>query len=484
MGIDNFHKWLEATYPASLDRTGADGFYDHVYIDLNCILHRIVAGSINERILFGRFYSYVDRLLTTNVPTKTVTLAIDGIAPFAKIILQRKRRLRISRNIQRDADADADATRPRDVVSPLHFTPGTRFMKGLTQKLERYLRKLEVCFKVKVDLLQGAGEAESKLITRILERGSSGESHLLVSTDADAVIMACGIQVKNIAVNNLKYIISLDRLIQSHVTRVGRSRHPGRDFMFCSLLMGNDYLPKLAFINFDRLWAVYSSTLKVDPVGCFGGDDTINRAFLLGLLRGIVITLKRQWLNRFSVDSYDPAMYGDYLRGLQWCSSLYLTGVTRSLDYMYSHDGSPHPFGFLFHLELTVTGLHRDPPVPLNVAPYVPDDIYAILVLPKASLHLIDEAYAKRIGSQLHFLYDEELCPECILSHKVMGDLHRELGAIDGDDGDDGDDGEGTGNGDDVRKRIATESLKMVRHKQLHRDITIDEIHSVIKFFA
>ena len=191
MGVEKFHKWLCNTYPNSFRKSNYD-FYDNVYIDINCILHRIVAGSINENILFGRFYSYIDFVLKNNIPTKRLTFAIDGAAPFAKIILQRKRRLKISRNIDQQNDV-------LSIVSPLHFTPGTKFMKSLPEKINKYIKKIEVSYKIKVEVLFGSGEAEFKLIRKLLDiaKDKNNETHLLVSTDADMVIMASSILNSN-----------------------------------------------------------------------------------------------------------------------------------------------------------------------------------------------------------------------------------------------------------------------------------------------
>src|SRR5690349_13443788 len=131
MGIEKFHKWLYNTYPKCFNNINCN-FYDNIYIDINCILHRIVAGAINENMLFSRFYSYIDFLLKKNVPTKRLTFAIDGVAPFAKILLQRKRRLKISRNIDQQNDIF-------NIISPLYFTPGTKFMKSFPDKISKYI---------------------------------------------------------------------------------------------------------------------------------------------------------------------------------------------------------------------------------------------------------------------------------------------------------------------------------------------------------
>lgn len=465
MGIGKFHKWLYHAYPDCFNKINSV-FYDYVYIDINCILHRIVSGSINENILFGRFYSYIDNLLKNNIPTKQLIFAIDGAAPFAKIILQRKRRLKISRNIGQQNDT-------LNIVGPLHFTPGTKFMKSLPEKISKYIKKIELAYKIKVDILVGSGEAEFKLIRKLLDitKIKNNGNHLLVSTDADIIIMVSSIMndnIKNIYVNNLKYVISIDKLLQLHKGKVGLSNNSNKDFMLVSLMMGNDYLPKLNYVNPDKLWDAYIYSLRNDDKGCFIGNN-LNYNFLLNLLRNIIVNLSKQWLSQFHIDDYDPNMYKNYLDGLRWCTEIYVNGLCEQTEYMYTYDLSPHPFGLLFYLESNINklkGSNNDIKLEKND---VPDDVYGILILPKSSLHLLDEEYSKKIDNKLDFLYDEELCERCIGYHKVLGDYHRKIANSD-------DIGK-----NNIRKEIGNISVQMVNHKRKHKDISIEEIIYVIK---
>src|SRR5439155_7525028 len=107
--------------------------------------------------------------------------------------------------------------------------------------------------KVQVELVAGPGEAEFKLIRKVLNHEKTS-THLLVSTDADTILMACSVGRPNIHINNLKNIISIDDLLQKHKQKNVVSNNPGKDFMLVSLLMCNDYLPKLKYVNIDRLW--------------------------------------------------------------------------------------------------------------------------------------------------------------------------------------------------------------------------------------
>ena len=56
-------------------------------------------------------------------------LALDGAAPVAKIVTQRKRR---------EANVAKTGVDPHDEVHPLLITPGTVFMDVMSDALERY----------------------------------------------------------------------------------------------------------------------------------------------------------------------------------------------------------------------------------------------------------------------------------------------------------------------------------------------------------
>ena len=47
MGIDNFHKWISITYPECIIKPQKE--YDHVYIDINYVLHKLINKDTDEK---------------------------------------------------------------------------------------------------------------------------------------------------------------------------------------------------------------------------------------------------------------------------------------------------------------------------------------------------------------------------------------------------------------------------------------------------
>lgn len=470
MGINKFHKWLYNRYQDCFQDIKKNSV-DYVYIDINCILHRIVNGSINEKILFKKFYSHIDNILKFNVPTKKLILAIDGVAPFAKIILQRKRRLQISRNISSKNVNQSDIL---NVINPLYFTPGTKFMKLLPERISKYLKKIELKYKIKTEILNGSGEAEFKIIKELVKNSKKNDRHLLVSTDADIILIACATTnsiISNIYINNFKYIISIDKLLQLHKQKVGNSSNSNKDFMLISLLMGNDYLPKLNYVNPNKLWEAYKYVLKDNDEGCFINNN-FNYEFLLNLFRRLIIQIPKQWMSQFNMYNYDENMYKNYIEGLRWCFEVYMNSLCEQTEYMYKYNKSPHPFGLLFYLESNIKTLKSEQTNKFIEKLIIPEDIYAVLVLPKSSLHLLDNKYSKKIDESLNFLYDEEICKDCIKYHKILDDCHNKLNSDNFD------------NMEKIKKTMKETSLIMLKHKNIHKNISISEINHVIKYLS
>src|SRR5690606_29409194 len=111
------------------------------------------------------------------------------------------------------------------------------------------------------------------------------------------------------------------------------------DFTIISLMMGNDYLPKLKFIKYESIWKSYFETIRYTKDhlikdGRF--DKNILKIFLSKLLNNII-------RRNFNPENYDKKSVVNYLEGLLWCLNMYKTGECSMYDYTYNYKGSPTP---------------------------------------------------------------------------------------------------------------------------------------------
>jgi hypothetical protein len=65
---------------------------DHLCIDMNQVLHGCIRGSKSPDHVMAKIFQNLDMILRFSRPRKSLVLAFDGPAPFAKIITQRNRR--------------------------------------------------------------------------------------------------------------------------------------------------------------------------------------------------------------------------------------------------------------------------------------------------------------------------------------------------------------------------------------------------------
>jgi len=222
MGIPKMFRWLTDQYP-SVNRQLNDGLnhntvVDYFYLDMNGIIHPCTHGNsetliiLNETEMFKKIFGYVDRLYRLVQPREVLYLAVDGVAPRAKMNQQRSRRFRSAKDAEQMM-VDHVAQHGTLSESTTKFdsnciTPGTDFMLKLGYALNKWIQ-----FKQETDpfwrdgakvILSGPdvpGEGEHKVMDYIrelqLEQKEISEDsshitnkrHVLYGLDADLIML-------------------------------------------------------------------------------------------------------------------------------------------------------------------------------------------------------------------------------------------------------------------------------------------------------
>ncbi|KAG0260553.1 hypothetical protein BG011_001826 [Mortierella polycephala] len=231
MGVPKFFRWMGERYPlcSQLITENAipefgnetfegeydsdDGFYwdhDNLYLDMNGIVHNCSLPNdtdahfrLSEDKIFLAIFNYIDHLFLKIRPQKVFFMAVDGVAPRAKMNQQRSRRFRTAKDAEdtkRKAIAKGEKLPKEDQFDRNCITPGTPFMKRLSEQLEYFISK-----KVTEDsnwrdvkvILSGhevPGEGEHKImeyirLSKAQDNYNPNTRHCLYGLDADLIML-------------------------------------------------------------------------------------------------------------------------------------------------------------------------------------------------------------------------------------------------------------------------------------------------------
>lgn len=105
MGVPKFYRWLSERYPLINQIIGDSRMlpeFDNLYLDMNGIIHACshpsddcTASALTTREIILAIFRYIERTVNVIVrPKKLLFIAVDGVAPRAKLNQQRSRRFR------------------------------------------------------------------------------------------------------------------------------------------------------------------------------------------------------------------------------------------------------------------------------------------------------------------------------------------------------------------------------------------------------
>ncbi|KAI5949926.1 RAT1 [Candida jiufengensis] len=234
MGVPALFRWLSRKYPkiispvieedqydfggSKYEDSNPNGEIDNLYLDMNGIVHPCSHPEHKrppetEDEMFLDIFTYTDRVLMMARPRKVLMIAVDGVAPRAKMNQQRARRFRSAQDAKFKQLAIEKEIKQKELRGEIindsikkkqwdsnAITPGTPFMDRLAEALRYW-----VAYKLSNDpgwanlqvIISDAtvpGEGEHKLMAFIRSQRADPQynpntKHCIYGLDADLIFL-------------------------------------------------------------------------------------------------------------------------------------------------------------------------------------------------------------------------------------------------------------------------------------------------------
>ncbi|XP_030626447.1 5'-3' exoribonuclease 2 [Chanos chanos] len=250
MGVPAFFRWLSRKYPSIIvncieekakecngvripvdtSRPNPNEVeFDNLYLDMNGIIHPCThpedkPAPKNEDEMMVAIFEYIDRLFNIVRPRRVLYMAIDGVAPRAKMNQQRSRRFRASKEgvelaeekqrMREEVFQRGGYLPPEEIKERFDsncITPGTEFMDNLAKCLRFYvadrLSNDPGWSNITVFLSDASvpGEGEHKIMDFIRRQRAQpnhdpNTHHCLCGADADLIMLGLATHEPNFTI--------------------------------------------------------------------------------------------------------------------------------------------------------------------------------------------------------------------------------------------------------------------------------------------
>jgi 5'-3' exonuclease len=471
MGIPSFSKRL---LKSNRSISKKPDVIDNLYIDYNGMIHPSSHKVVQEIIESGKKYTsteVTDRIITMCIkdlknlidfvkPTKSTFVAIDGVAPFAKLNQQRLRRFK----------SYSETTKIFDSCS---ITPGTPFMK----KLQKALLALKIS-NVTFSFSDVPSEGEHKIMNRIRQELSENKQSIqptrcVMGLDADLIMLTIALRLENLYILReeqdeqlIKTFGNWNYLSVEYITniitkdieeRTNRTYTPeqfdcviadyilicffgGNDFLphlpsciigcggldyfinsyFEYLKNGNDFLTKNSRINFNNLAKFLRKMLQVESKMAKNNINTLQKR--CSDIKDIIGYKEPSWESRHYSHYFhleNLTKYGqmtmindkdifsitkEYIKTLEWVL-VYYYGKCVDYRHYYQEHATPTIKAILFQLETLQNTVFES-------RPFCTEYEQLMCVLPPSSIKLVPLKYRKLMtssDSQLAMYYPKKI---------------------------------------------------------------------------
>lgn len=351
MGIPKFFRYISERWPMILQLIEGIHIpeFDNLYLDMNSILHTCTHGNdddvtkrMTEEEVFAKIFAYIDHLFHTIKPKKVFYMAIDGVAPRAKMNQQRSRRFRTAMDAEKALEKAIENGEEIPKGEPFDsnsITPGTEFMAKLTKNLQYFIhdkitndskwRDLQIIFSGH----EVPGEGEHKIMDfirniRAQEDFDPNTRHCIYGLDADLIMLGLSVHAPHFALlreevvfgrrsstqstleNQNFYLLHLSLLreyMQLEFEEIADEMQFEYDFerilddfILVMFVIGNDFLPNLPDLHLNK--GAFPVLLQTFKEALLHLDGYINEHGQINLQR---LKVWLQYLSQFELMNFE-----------------------------------------------------------------------------------------------------------------------------------------------------------------------------------
>ena len=304
MGVPGFFAWILKNYKKSKMVTNVTSNQDlkdkvsNLFIDTNCLIHPQCFAILNENKdlknidrlenkMINQVILYLSEIIELVNPTELIYIAIDGVAPMAKIKHQRTRRFKSVKDNETKNNIRRKYNVPEEHLwSNACITPGTVFMDKLSKAIINYIvHTRNTSNKGRRVLFSSSNtpaEGEHKVLQYIRNnKPKKDEISVVYGLDADLLFLSLATHDENIyllreaqelgkeaetSTNGKFNYVSIDILRECVINEMTyRIADEGdtemenlirensekfiNDFIFTCFLLGNDFVPNIVSLN-------------------------------------------------------------------------------------------------------------------------------------------------------------------------------------------------------------------------------------------
>lgn len=304
MGVPGFFLWLTKKYKKNVFINQIN-FYKNknfkwLCLDANGLCHpksfEVLAENPDfknldslENKMISRYIEYIERLVSLVKPTEGLYIAIDGVAPIAKIKQQRQRRFKsVNEREVFDKLKDKYNVPKSKFWNNSCITPGTDYMEKITNKLKHWSSQQD--YKIIFSSAKTPGEGEHKIINFIRKRNKENKQgpYVIYGLDADLIFLGLALdrndvflmreanQINNKA-SDILTLVDLEEMkklvVDTMLENLDSVKPPTNtelihDFIFMCYFLGNDFLPHNPTLDvynkgLDKLLECYKETIEI-----------------------------------------------------------------------------------------------------------------------------------------------------------------------------------------------------------------------------